>query len=433
MIRSIRWLMLVAVLPASAAAGSEFSPSLRDPIPTRVFWGDTHLHTSYSTDAGMIGNVLGPDQALRFAKGETVVASLGMRARLKRPLDFLVVADHAENLGLPVLIGESNPELLKEPWGKTVHDLVKAGRGWDAYTKWGMEGMAVGRDPMPNPGLIRSAWERIVAAVDAHNQPGRFTAFHGFEWTSSPRAANLHRNVVFRDGKDKALQVLPFSNFDSNDPERLWDYLEAYEQKTGGKALAIPHNGNISNGLMFDDITLTGKRPLDRDYAERRTRWEPIYEVTQIKGDGETHPALSPRDEFADYYRWDRGDFGFSAKTPDMLPREYAREALKRGLVHEAKLGANPFKFGLIGATDSHTSLSSFEEDNYFGKFSGVEPHRHSHHRTRLRRLRIHARRPRALGLRARRLLERSAHGRPPRTRAAWPQASPHPDDPCPA
>lgn len=369
--RTLLSLAIACALPATAA---DFSPTLKQPLADHVYWGDTHLHTMYSTDAGMIGNNLTPADALRFAKGETVTASLGMRARLKQPLDFLVVADHAENLGLPVLIRESNPALLAEPWGKAVHDLVKSGQGWAAYAKWGMEGMAKGKDPMPNPQLIRSAWERIVEQVDQHNQPGRFTAFHGFEWTSTVGAANLHRNVVFRDGKDKALQVLPFSTFDSNDPEKLWDYLEAYEQKTGGKVLAIPHNGNISQGLMFDDVTLGDQRPLDKAYAERRMRWEPIYEVTQIKGDGETHAALSPTDEFSGFYTWDKGDFGFSAKTPDMLPREYARSALKRGLAYDAKLGANPFKFGMLGATDSHTGLASAEEDNFFGKFSGVEP-----------------------------------------------------------
>lgn len=184
----------------------EYSPYLYQAYPDRVFWGDTHLHTSYSTDAGMVGNRLGPEEALRFAKGEMVVSSLGVRARLIRPLDFLVVADHAENLGLAPLIEESNPELLKDPWGKEVHDLVKAGKAWEAYGKWGEDGMAIGKDPMPNPQLMRSMWGRIIDAVDAHNQPGVFTAFHGFEWTSSPDTKNLHRNVVFsrRRGTSKA-------------------------------------------------------------------------------------------------------------------------------------------------------------------------------------------------------------------------------------
>ncbi len=216
-------------------------------------------------------------------------------------------------------------------------------------------------------------WSRIVDAVDKHNQPGVFTAFHGFEWTSSPDARNLHRNVIFRDGKDEAMQIIPLSNYDTTDPEELWKWMAESEAKTGGRALAIPHGGNLSNGAMFDVETRSGK-PIDADYAKHRMRWEPIYEVTQIKGDGEAHPLLSPNDEFADYYNWDKGDFGFNAKTPEMLPGEYGRSGLKRGLELEAKVGINPYKFGMIGATDSHTSLASTREENFFGKFSGVEP-----------------------------------------------------------
>jgi hypothetical protein len=166
---------------------------------------------------------------------------------------------------------------------------------------------------------------------------------------------------------------VPFSNYDSSDPEDLWAWMDAWQRRTGGRVLAIPHNGNLSNGLMFDDVTLAGE-PIDRDYAERRALWEPLYEVTQIKGDGETHPALSPNDEFADYYRWDRGNFGLYAKEPEMLPREYARQALQRGLAFEEELGVNPFKFGMIGSTDSHTSLATTREENSFGKATLVEP-----------------------------------------------------------
>jgi hypothetical protein len=184
----------------------------------------------------------------------------------------------------------------------------------------------------------------------------------------------LHRNVIFRDGKQRADQIVPFSQYDSQDPQDLWNWMEAYEKKTGGHALAIPHNGNISNGLMFDDVALLSKKPLDRDYAQARMRWEPVYEVTQMKGDGETHPVLSPTDEFANFERWDKGSFGPQPKTPEMLPREYAREAYKRGLAYEAKLGVNPFKFGMVGSTDAHTSLATSTEDNYFGKVVPLEP-----------------------------------------------------------
>ncbi len=352
----------------------EYSPYLNRGYPQQVFWGDTHLHTSYSTDAGMIGNRLGPEEAYRFARGEIVVSSTGVRARLQRPLDFLVVADHSENLGLAPMIAESNPDLLRTEFGRQIHGLVHAGKPWEAYSLWG-EGMMAGNDPLKGQdALTRTMWERITEAAEEYNDPGQFTAFIGYEWTSSPGGNNLHRNIIFRDGKDKADQVLPLSNYDSPDPEDLWKWMAAYEEKTGGRLLALAHNGNLSNGLMFDEVTLTDKTPIDRDYAQRRMRWEPLYEVTQIKGDGEAHPFLSPNDEFADYGTWDKGSFGPEPKTKEMLPREYAREALKRGLKFEEEIGANPFKFGMLGSTDSHTSLATMEENNYFGKASMVEP-----------------------------------------------------------
>ena len=259
----------------------EYSPFLDVGYPQRVLWGDTHLHTAMSTDAGMIGNRLGVEEAYRFARGETVVASTGVRARLQRPLDFLVVADHAENLGLAPMIEERNPDLLKLDFGRQIAQLVYDGKYGDAYTLWG-ERMAARQDPLAGQdALTRTMWERITAAAEQFNAPGQFTALIGFEWTSSPGGNNLHRNVIFRDGKDEADQVLPFSNYDSADPEDLWAWMQAYEAKTGGRMLAIAHNGNLSNGLMFDDRTLSGKR-LDRDYAERRMRWERMYEVTQM-------------------------------------------------------------------------------------------------------------------------------------------------------
>jgi len=385
--RAIGCLMAVALLAGAAEAQymdvsadpedvtlgeAEYSPYLHQGFPQRPFWGDTHLHTSYSTDAGMIGCTLGPEEAYRFARGEVVVASGGVRARLQRPLDFLVVADHAENLGLAPMIAESDPELLRTDFGKKIHGLVHEGDPWGAYALWG-DHMSRRDDPLDDDALTRSVWERITEYAEKYNQPGVFTAFIGFEWTSSPGGNNLHRNVVFRGDKAQADLVIPFSNYDSTDPEDLWKWMATYEAKTGDRVLAIPHNGNLSNGLMFDAVTLSDGTPLDRDYAERRMRWEPIYEVTQIKGDGETHPSLSPNDEFADYGTWDRGSFG-AAKDPDMIPREYAREALKRGLAYEQELGANPFKFGMVGSTDSHTALATTQEDNFFGKATPLEP-----------------------------------------------------------
>ncbi len=300
---------------------------------------------------------------------------MARRCSCSVPYDFLVVSDHAENLGLAPLIAESNPELLKSEWGKKVHDLVKAGKGFEAYNVWGAA-MLARQDPLKAQAqtIARPAWQRITAAAEKYNEPGRFTAIIGFEWSAGPNGNNLHRNILFRDGKDKADQIIPLSYYDTDDPEQLWNWMADYENKTGGRLLAIPHNGNLSNGLMFDDVTLTTKKPLDRAYAERRQRWEPLYETTQMKGDGETHPSLSPNDEFANFERWDKGSFGPELKTPAMLPREYTREALKRGLAYEQQLGVNPFKFGLIGSTDSHTGLSTAQENNFFGKVAFLEP-----------------------------------------------------------
>jgi len=350
-----------------------YSPYVGQSYPDRVFWGDSHLHTSYSWDAGLVGNTLGPDEAYRFAKGQRVIASSGQPVKLVRPLDWLVVADHAESLGVAVLIERSDPAILQSEVGRRTHDFYKKGDIYGAFQEWGFNVIVKGNDPLKDPMFTRRVWEEIIDYAEAHNQPGAFTAFIGYEWSSSPAGNNLHRVVVMRDDADEARQVLPFGATDSSDPEDLWRWMAGYEQKTGGRILAIAHNGNLSNGAMFATETLSGKR-INRDYAERRSTWEPLYEVTQMKGDGEAHPILSPNDEFADYENWDRGNWNGELKTPEMLPHEYARGALKIGLQQEERLGVNPFKFGLIGATDSHTSLATTREENNFGKVSIMEP-----------------------------------------------------------
>ncbi len=386
-------LILVWILPAVALAqdvnpGEVLErPKIYSPYVERtasdanlaegVYWGDTHLHTSYSTDSGMLGNTLGPEEAYRFARGEEVRSAAGLRVRLIRPLDFLVVADHAENLGLAPMIAESNSELLKNEWGRRVHDLVKAGKGRDAFQLWLAEAVTVYKDPINNPKMTRTVWDRQIAFAEQYNEPGRFTTLIGFEWSSIATLetpGNLHRVVIFKDGGDKVGQVLPFSAIDSNDPEKLWEYLAAYEEKTGGSVLAIAHNGNVSNGQMFSLNRLNGQ-PIDRGYAETRMRWEPLYEVTQMKGDGEAHPFLSPNDEFADYGTWDKGDIaGLKPKEDWMLQYEYARTALQVGLQQEQKLGVNPYKFGMIGSTDAHTSLATTREENNWSKTPTMEP-----------------------------------------------------------
>ena len=364
---------------------SEYSPYVGDyqspPLPQgydRPLWGDTHLHTSYSTDAGMVGNSLGPDMAYRFARGEEVVSSSGVKAKLIRPLDWLVVSDHAENLGLAPMIDESNPLVTENEWGKVVHDLVKAGKRHDAFQKWIGDAVTPGVDPIQSEEMNQTVWEREIAFADQYNQPGKFTALIGFEWTSiatQEMPGNLHRVVIFRDGADKAKTVIPMSAFDSIDPEDLWAYMKRYEENTGGSMLAIAHNGNVSNGIMFSGETRLNGEPIDQNYVETRAKYEPLYEVTQIKGDGEAHPFLSPEDEFADYGNWDKSDIvGLRPKENWMLQYEYAREALKIGMQLENQFGTNPYKFGMVGSTDAHTSLASTREENFFGKVSYLEP-----------------------------------------------------------
>jgi hypothetical protein len=231
----------------------------------------------------------------------------------------------------------------------------------------------------PDGKMYRSTWEKTIAAAEKYNEPGVFTAFIGYEWTSQlPPGQNLHRVVIYRDGGDLARQTVPATTYapqGSTDPEYLWKLLQAYEDRTGGDVLAIAHNGNLSNGLMFPEINHLTEKPLTEEYARTRARWEPLYEVTQMKGDGEAHPFLSPNDEFADYGTWDKGNLNLSElKKNEMLQYEYAREALKNGLVLERKLGTNPYKFGMIGSTDSHTSLATADSNNNFGKHSGSEP-----------------------------------------------------------
>jgi hypothetical protein len=354
----------------------KYSPYVDQYFPQNVYFGDTHLHTSWSADAGLAGATLGPEFAYRVARGEAVTSQTGLPFKLIRPLDFIVVADHAENLGIYDYIERGDPILKASENGRKWLEYFQAGEGIKAAYEWSAFN-AEGKDPIDSAEMQANVWERVIANAEKYNEPGVFTAFIGYEWTSGPGSNNLHRNVIFRDGGDRAQQVVPFSAFDSDDPEDLWSYLDAYEKKTGGRVLAIPHNGNLSNGMMFMLETFAGKR-FNRDYAERRQRFERVVEVTQPKGTGEAHPLLSPDDEFADFELMDKSNLtGTVAKTPEMIKTEYAREALKLGLAEEARVGVNPFKFGMIGSTDSHNAIPSTREENWFGKIHFVEPSPH--------------------------------------------------------
>jgi hypothetical protein len=367
---------------SGAYKGKTYSPYAQRGFPSRPLFGDTHLHTSMSMDAGAFGNRLGVREAYQFARGDEVTSSTGLPVKLSRPLDFLVIADHSDNMGFFPDMLAGAPHILSDPTGKDWYERVQAGKGVGVALE--LIGLfSQGEFPealmyTPDSRPYKSAWKETVDAAEEYNDPGKFTALIGYEWTSLAKGNNLHRVVVYRDDAGKALQMVPYTTVapqGSTDPLDLYKWLDTYKEKTDGDVLAIAHNGNLSNGIMFPiDAQYTGRK-LDKLYVSQRDKWEPLYEATQIKGDGETHPFLSPNDEFADYETWDIGNLDVSeAKTEDMLAGEYAREALKRGLALEAKFGTNPYKFGMVGSTDSHTSLATTQEDNFFGKHSGAEP-----------------------------------------------------------
>jgi hypothetical protein len=297
-----------------------------------------------------------------------------------------VIADHSDVMGFFNYMAAGEPNIIKYEQGKRWYEGLQAGgessvaAALDLITTFsqGKINVEMMGDYSPGGKTYATIWENVVDAAERFNDPGTFTAFIGFEWTSLVAGNNLHRNVVFREGGEKAGLVVPYTTqapVGSTDPLDLYAYLEDYEATSGGSALALAHNGNLSNGIMFPvDKQYTGRK-LDKKYVESRARWEPMYEITQIKGDGEAHPLLSPDDAFADYETWDAGNLDLSeSKTEKMLQYEYAREALKNGLVLEERFGTNPYKFGLIGSTDSHTALAAVEEENFFGKATNAEP-----------------------------------------------------------
>jgi len=354
-----------------------YSPYAGRNIPTELLWGDTHLHTNLSLDARAGGVILSPADAFRFARGEEITASGGIKIKMGQPLDFLVVTDHSDAMGAMNEVIKGNPSLMVDPTVRDWNNRINTG-GQTALDAAYEVVQAIANLEVPavlsSPEFAKSIWHDAIQAAEDYNEPGRFSAVIGYEWTSFPNANNLHRNLIYRDGGNLAKQVSPFTAVESQNPEELWKWMQRYEDKTGGQILAIAHNGNLSNGIMFPDLNPETGQPITAAYAANRIRWEPLYETTQIKGDGEAHPFLSPNDEFADYESWDISNLGPFPKEDNMLQYEYTREALKNGLKHEANLGVNPYKFGLQGATDAHTGLATAEENNFFGKHSGTEP-----------------------------------------------------------
>jgi len=366
--------------------GKTFSPYAQRTFPSNIFWGETHLHTGVSLDAGLFGNILGHEDAYRFARGEEIKSSLGLPVKLGRPLDWLVIADHSDMMGIAFDIQRGAPNIMANPKGKEWAEGFQEGgeaagkAAFDLITNFSQ--MTIPEELVeqysPGSSTYNNLWDDITKTADQYYEPGRFTTLIGYEWTSVPKGYNLHRNVILRDDGIRARMVIPLTTqppLGTQDPLDLYQWLADYESKTGGQALAISHNGNLSNGWLFPMEDTYAGGTVDKNYVELRAKWEPLYEVTQIKGDGETHPFLSPNDEFADFETLDKGNLDLTAvKEDDMLQREYAREALKNGLVLEEKFGTNPYKFGMVGATDSHTGLSTAEEENFFGKSTSAEP-----------------------------------------------------------
>ena len=366
--------------------GKAYSPYAQRSFPSNLYWGETHLHTGLSLDAGLFGNTLDHEDAYRFARGEEITSSTGLPAKLGRPLDWIVITDHSDMMGIATDIQRGAPNILKDPKGREwAEGFQKGGQAageaaFDLIQNFAQMTIPeqLVSDYSPGSAVYNGLWEEITETADRFNDPGRFTALIGFEWTSVPKGFNLHRNVILRDGGSRARQVIPLTTqppLGTTDPLDLYQWLENYEADTGGQALAIAHNGNLSNGWMFPMVETYAGGKVDQNYVDLRAKWEPLYEVTQIKGDGEAHSLLSPDDEFADYETWAVGNLDLSElKQDEMLQREYAREGLKNGLLLEEKFGTNPYKFGMVGATDSHTGLSTAEEENFFGKSVSVEP-----------------------------------------------------------
>jgi hypothetical protein len=373
--------LLVVAMGCSAS----FAAAAATGLPDKVYWGDEHVHSGWSGDAGLAGTTLPPEQAVRFARGEEVRSSTGAMARLQRPLDWMALTDHSDGMGTINLVREQNPELMADPtvkrWGATMD-----GGGQQAADAAREVINAQATRSLPkvfmNPKWMMSAWQKNVDIMEKYNEPGKFTAFIAYEWTSNGTDGNnLHRNVIFRDGADKTRDTPPLTTFVSADPkvpgidpESLWAWLAAWESKTGGKVLAIPHNGNLSNGQMFEDKRYNGE-PLTRQWVEQRARWEPLFEVYQIKGTSETHPLLSPNDEYANFGIWDTANLNGVQKEKADLKGEYLRTALTAGLRLQQQFGSNPFKYGMVAGSDTHNGLATGgEEDNFWGKFVADQP-----------------------------------------------------------
>ena len=346
-----------------------------DANPQRnAYFGDLHVHTTYSFDAYAFGTLATPYDAYRFAQGEAIKNPAGFDMQLREPLDFYGVTDHAMFMGVAAVAADTSSDISRYPFTEVLHDLNEA----DNMDRWSLPrrmrsfaGLLAGLipgiingdiDPEEPLSITRRAWADTVKAADMYNDPGRFTTFVAYEYTTgSDDRGNLHRNVVF-ESSDSVPEV-PFSRMHSNNPEDLWDWMDTLRE-AGVESMAIPHNSNGSNGQMFKLVDWAGD-PIDDDYAVQRIRNEPLVEITQIKGTSETHPALSTRDEWADF---ELMEFRVATTLPSKPEGSYVRDALRRGLALEAQGITNPYTFGVIGSSDTHTGAAQNDESNFSSK-----------------------------------------------------------------
>lgn len=369
----------------SASSERPYSPNADREFPTMALFGDTHVHSALSADAGGGGTTLMPRDMYRFARGGQVNSNTGQPVKLPRPFDFYMLTEHTDGMGVITDIMRGAPNIMADEQGKMFHD--EFAKGGDAAKQASIDLIAqfsqgtLSEALLYQPGSAGydNTWKDLVQAAEEFNEPHVFTAMIAYEWTSLVAGNNLHRNVIFRDGPKRALQVSPFLMAPpkgSPDPRDLWKWMQTYEDKTGGDVLAIPHNPNLSNGIMFaPNDTFRDGAEFDPEYLKTRAQWEKLVEIGQTKGDSETHPLLSPTDEFADYESWDWANLDVSeAKTPEMLPFEYVRSVLQKGLAFEQAKGTNPFKLGFVGGSDIHTGLTTQDDDNFFGAFTWMEP-----------------------------------------------------------
>lgn len=352
-----------AAMPEAAPAVIESNPN-RNP-----YFGDLHVHTTYSFDAFLFGTRATPDDAYAFAKGGALAHAEGFEMKMNKPLDFQAVTDHATYLGML-------PEMFDETTKAGQHEIAADLRNAETPEEIGEAFQAVlpliggteeeQADDLLDLNVVRGAWSKIIESAERNNEPGEFTAFIGYEYTTSgPEFENLHRNVIF-PGSDAP--DIPFSRLDSTNPEDLWDWLDDLRSQ-GMDALAIPHNSNGSNGWMFEKTNQAGE-PIDAAYAEQRMRNEPLVEITQVKGTSDTHPMLSPNDEWADF---EIMPVRVASPLESQPQGSYVREAWLNGLAMQDAGGMNPYRFGVIGSSDTHNAAGSFEEDNYWSKTARLD------------------------------------------------------------